>query len=103
MLRTMSGGRRLDTTRITPSSSFCGSRWPRSTFSSLTAMASQYCETAFEAAGRRAERRAHRQLEDRVFGKAGSLQRVDVGIGDSVRVTSDLVDVRLERRRQRGV
>src|SRR3989442_1255519 len=100
MLRTMSGARRPDTTRITPSSNFCGSRWPRSTVLSLTAMASQYRETAFKAAGRRAERRAHRQLEDRVFRKTGRFQRVDVGIGDLVRVTSHLVDVRLERGRQ---
>src|SRR5438445_8494879 len=96
MLRTMSGARRPDTTRIIPSSNFCGSRWPRSTVLSLTAMASQYRETAFKAAGCR----AHRQLEDRVFRKAGSLQRVDVGIGDLVRVPSNFVEVRLERRRQ---
>src|SRR5256885_12563145 len=99
MLRTMSGARRPDTTRITPSSNFCGSRWPRSTVLSLTAMASHDSKTAFEAAGRRAERRAHRQLEDRVFRKTGRLQRVDVGRGDLVCVTSNPVDVRLYWRR----
>src|SRR5919201_616292 len=36
MLRTMSGARRPDMTRIRPISSFCGIRCPRSTVSSLT-------------------------------------------------------------------
>src|SRR2546425_670518 len=100
MVRTMSGARRHDVTRIAASLSFCGSRWPRSTVSSLMAISSQYSEASLEPGGRRAERGTQRQLEDRVFGIAGSLQRVDVGIGDLVRVTSNFVYVLLERRRQ---